>query len=84
MMGYVKSSLIVPIRLPGALFTSRLPRGAVVARQATQQRLDQVVHEAGEDAGGLGFVEVGDLVVPVLAADLVEHRLEAAGLTMQR
>ena len=38
-----------------------LARGAVVAGEAAEQRLDEVVDEAGEDARGLGGVEVARL-----------------------
>ena len=55
-----------------------LARGAVVAGQAAEQRLHQVVHEAGEDARGFGGVEVLDFVVPAFAADLFQRRFEAA------
>ena len=56
-----------------------LAGGAVLAGEAAEQRLDEVVDEAGEDARGLGGVEVLDLVPPPFAADLVERRFEAAG-----
>ena len=41
--------------------------------------MNQVVHEACEDARRLGGVEVGDFVAPALASDLFERRFEAAG-----
>ena len=56
-----------------------LARRAIVAGEAAKQRFDEVVDEAGEDARGLGGVEVGDFVAPAFAADLFERRLEAAG-----
>ncbi len=54
-----------------------LTRGAVVAGQAAEERLNEVVHETGEDAGGFGGVELLDFVSPALASDLFERRLEA-------
>ena len=56
-----------------------LASGAVLAGEAAEEWLDEVVDEAGEDARRLGGVEVGDFVAPAFAADLFEHRLEAAG-----
>ena len=56
-----------------------LASGAIIAREAAEQRLHQVVHEACEDAGRLGGVQVFDLVPPPFAADLFERRFEAAG-----
>jgi len=53
--------------------------GGVVTREAAEEGLHQVVHEAGEDARGFGGIEVGDLVAPAFAADLFQRRLEAAG-----
>jgi hypothetical protein len=47
-----------------------LARGAVVARKAAEQRLDEVVDEAGEDARCLGGIELLDFVSPAFAADL--------------
>ena len=51
-----------------------LASGAVVAREAAEQRLDQIVHEPREDARRLGRVEVGDLVAPAFASDLFQRR----------
>ena len=56
-----------------------LAGGAVLTREATEQRLDEVVDEAGEDAGRFGGVEALDLVAPAFATDLIERRLEPAG-----
>ena len=56
-----------------------LTRGAVLAGEAAEQRLDEVVDEAGENARGLRGIEVGDFVAPAFAADLFERRLEPAG-----
>ena len=53
--------------------------GAVLAREAAEEGLDEVVDEAGEDARGFGGIEALDLVPPPFAADLVEGCLEAAG-----
>ena len=51
-----------------------LTRGAVVTREAAEQRLHEVVDEAGEDARRLGGVGVLDLVAPALASDLFQRR----------
>jgi len=56
-----------------------LARGAIVAREAAEQRLHEVVDEPGENAGCFGGVEGGDFVAPAFAADLFERRFEAAG-----
>ena len=56
-----------------------LAGGAVLAGEAAKQRFDEVVDEAGEDAGSLGGVEALDLVPPPLAPDLVVRRFKPAG-----
>jgi hypothetical protein len=56
-----------------------LLRGAVLAGEAPEERLDQVVNEPGENARGLGGIEALDLVPPPFAPDLIERRLEATG-----
>ena len=56
-----------------------LARGAVFAREASEEWLHEVVDEAGEDARSLGGVEAGDFVAPACGANLCERCLEAAG-----
>ena len=68
--GWVADQVVDDLELAG---------GSVVAGQAAEEGFHEVVDEAGEDARGLGRVEVFDLVSPAFAADLFERRLEAAG-----
>ena len=56
-----------------------LASGAVVAREAAEQWFNEVVDEAGEDAGRFGWVELLDFVAPAFSADLFQRRFEAAG-----